>query len=236
MFKDEPKQQNDMAEMKLAERLLRKVKLNNNGGLTIEWLDMLYNPETFARNEVSGSRTSDALAHDDMIAAMGKLKEHLIILGEEETVKGNYPFDGSVRNLEKYFVSSLTLRGGLSPGEGEDATPVSAHIFGRKKLTTGHVKNFGVAAKLGVPQEQYKFNGQLAEHVEAIIDEAWAYLFDGKHNDPPASNQKSMDFPEDDGRADEAIANIGGSTREEAMEAANTTALGDAEEAEEVEE
>lgn len=188
-----------MSEMKLAERLLRKVKLNANGGLTVEWMDRLYNPETFARQEVNESRTSNAPAHDDMVSAMGRLKEHLMILGEEETVKGNYPFDGSIRNLDKYFVSSVTLRGGIAPSEDEDAPPISAHIFGRKKLTTGQAKNFGIAAKLNVPMESYRFNGQLADHVAQVTAEAWAYVFDGKQGDPEPVTQLAANFDNPDG-------------------------------------
>lgn len=201
---------NTMSEMKLAERLLRKVKLNSNGGLTVIWMERMYNPETFAKSDSTEARTSTAPAHPDMVAAMAVLKEHHMILGEEETVKGNYPFDGSIRNLEKYHISSLTLRGGIAPGEDEDAPPIGAHIYGRKKLATGLPKNFGTQSKIGVPQEQYRFNGQLGEHIARIEAEAWAYLFDGKQGEPPANPQKAIDFDNPDaGEDDPSIKAIG---------------------------
>lgn len=180
-----------MGQLQHKERLLRKVKLNNDGGATVEWLDVFYNPDsgTYVNNEEA--RTSDGSVHDDFAAAFRPLVEHLAVIAEMvPEVKANHPFDGSLKGMEKFAVSSVTLRGGTMKDDG-DRDPVSVFIFGRKRLKDGRVVNFGTPnIKLGSPQEPYKHTAMLDMHIQAVEQEAWAYL-DGKVA-PPA--QKAMDF------------------------------------------
>ena len=173
------------------ERLLRKVKLNNGGGCTVEWKDTYFDAETSQYVNNDESRTSDGVVHEDLTAAMSPLIEHLAIACEMvPEVKGNHGFDGSLKGVEKFKISSVTLRGGEHK-EDDDRDPVSVHIFGRKRLKDGRVVNFGTPGiKLGSPQESYRFSTQLDQHVQHVEKEAWAYL-EGKVA-PPA--QRALDF------------------------------------------
>ena len=189
---------NDMGQLQHKKRMLRKVKLNNGGGATIEWQDMYFDAESASYVKTSDGRTSDALAHDDLKAAVGLFIEHLAIAAEEVAEpKVNYPFDQSIKGLEKYAVSSVTLRGGDSDPDGmEEPKPVQVFIFGNKRLKPGYKKNFGTyGIKLASPQEPYKFAVALEQHVAELEAEAWAYL-DGKHA-PPAQTALNLDAHDD---------------------------------------
>lgn len=184
------------------ERLLRKVKLNNNGTATVEWRDYYVNPETGQRshNDVD-SNADDAMIHDDFRAAFEKLNEHWMIRGNEvPEPKANYPFDASLKGLDKVTVTSVTFSGGepTDPESGEERTPVGAHIQGTMKLSHGGVKNYCLPAiKLGAPQEKYKFSTHLDEHLQVLEREAWAYVA-GKCT-PPAQQSLNLEAhnPED---------------------------------------
>lgn len=182
-------------ELRHAERLLRKIKLNNNGTATVEWRDYYVNPVDGKRyhNDVD-SGADDAMIHEDFKAAFAKLDEHWMIRGNEVSEpKGNYAFDGSLKGLEKVTVTSVTFSGGepTDPETGEDRTPVGVHIQGTMKLSGGGVKNYCLPAiKMAAPQEKYRFSTHLDEHLQVITAEAWAYV-SGKCA-PPA--QQAMDF------------------------------------------
>lgn len=180
-----------MGDLQHKERLLRKVKLNNNGGATIEWLDVYFSPGSGSYVTNEESRTSDGMVHEDFAATFKPLVEHLAIVAEMvPDVKANHPFTGDLKGIDKFAVSSVTLRGGTMKDDG-DRDPVSVFIFGRKRLKDGRVVNFGTPnIKLGSPQEPYKHTAMLDIHVQQVEAEAWAYL-DGKVA-PPA--QKAMDF------------------------------------------
>lgn len=168
-------------------RQLRKVKLNNNGGATVEWTDTYFDEESGSYVKNNEERTSDALAHDDMKAAFQPFAEHWMIFGEEvPEPKGNYAFDGSTKGLERTTCTSVTLSGGESDPDGiDEPTPVGVHIQATRKLRCGRVKNYCTPGiKLGAPQEKYKFATHVDEHLQALEREAWAYL-EGKHA-PPA--------------------------------------------------
>lgn len=172
-----------MGELQHKQRLLRKVKLNNGGGATIDWQDVYFNPESSTYVRSTETRTSDGLAHDDLKAAIARFAEHLVIASEEvPEPKANYDFDQSIKGLDKYAVSSVTLRGGDSDPDGlEEPKPIQVFIFGNKRLKPGHKKKFGTyGIKLGSPQEPYKFSASLDQHVQALEAEAWEYL-KGKH-------------------------------------------------------
>lgn len=178
-------------------RLLRKVKLNNNGGATVEWSDTYFNPESGTYITNTEARTSDAPVHEDLMAAMAPIKEHLAIACEEvPEPKANHPFDGSLKGIDKFYASSVSFSGGIVKEEGEDSPPIGVHIFGRKTLKGGRVVNFGTPGlKLGAPQEPYKFITALDVHVQALEAEVWAYL-DGKH---APIHQTTMNFNDADG-------------------------------------
>lgn len=172
-----------MVELQHKQRLLRKVKLNNGGGATIDWQDVYFDPESSTYVRSSESRTSDAGVHDDLRAAVARFAEHLVIACEEvPEPKGNYDFDQSIKGLEKYAVSSVTMRGGDGDPDGlEEPKPIQCFIFGNKRLKPGYKKNFGTyGIKLGSPQEPYKFVSAMDAHVAALEAEAWEYLA-GKH-------------------------------------------------------
>jgi len=175
-------------EMKRTGRLLRKVKLNRNGGLTIEWKDTYFNEKENLTISVDEGRTSDAIAHSDFHMALNTMREHLMFACEwvKKPKEGVRPaFDGTTTGTDKFFVGSMTLRG------GEEEKPISVHLYGRKKLASGHVVNFGsYGIKLDHAQEPYAFAAELHHHVEALEEEAWAYL-EGKVQ-PPA--QTSLDL------------------------------------------
>jgi hypothetical protein len=189
-----------MGTLQHKERLLRKIKLNNGGGASVEWIDRYFDPDagTYVNNE--DGRTSDALVHEDLKTAMATLADHLAIACEMvPEPKGNYAFDGTTKGLEKFSVGSVVIRGGISdPDSPEEPSPLQVFIFGNKRLKTGHKCNFGTyGIKLGAPQEPYKFVSFLDGHVHQVIGEAMAYL-DGKHS-PPA--QQAMDFQDRDPNA-----------------------------------
>jgi hypothetical protein len=208
-----------MSQLQHKQRLLRKVKFNNGGGATVSWTDIFWNPETNSYVRNSEERTSDAMVHDDFTAALAPFREHWLIFGEEVAEpKANYPFDASLKNLERVNVTSVTFSGGDSdPDTDDEPKPIGVHIQGTFRLKCGRVKNYCLPGiKLGSPQEKYKFASHVDQHAQALEEEAWKYL-DGKCA-PPA--QTSMDF---DAQAAEAtaalpvaadIAGIGAGTEE----------------------
>lgn len=182
-----------MSNLQHKRRILRKVKRNNNGGATIAWTDVYFNPEsgTYVRN--TEDRTSDALIHEDFKAAFGPFAEHWMIFGEEVAEpKANHAFDGSLKGIDRVTVTSVTLSGGSQDEEGtDDDQPIGVHIHATKRLKCGRVKNYCCPGiKLGSPQEKYKFSAEVDAHLQTLEAEAWQYL-DGKCA-PPA--QTAMDF------------------------------------------
>ena len=194
-------------------RQLRKIKLNNNGGATVEWSDTYFDPEGGSYVTNNESRTSDAPVHDDLLAAMKPMHEHLAIACEEvPEPKANHPFDGSMKGIDKFYVSSVTLSGGVAKEEGDEPQPIGVHIFGRKTLKGGRVVNFGTPGlKLSAPQEPYKFITDLDVHVQRLEAEAFEYL-GGKHAPPAQMALNLTDHPgvdEDGEKAPEAESVLG---------------------------
>ena len=188
-----------MSNLQHKKRLLRKVKRNNNGGATVEWTDIYFDPESGTYVKNTEARTSDALIHQDMKAAFAPFAEHWMIFGEETPEpKANHAFDGTLKGLEKVTVTSVTLSGGgFDEGEGsDDDKPIGVHIQGTKKLRCGRVKNYCCPGiKLGSPQEKYKFADMVDAHLQTLEAEAWQYL-DGKCA-PPA--QAALQFDDAEG-------------------------------------
>jgi hypothetical protein len=175
-------------------RVLRKVKFNNGGGATVAWADFFFNPESQSYVRTNEERSSDALIHDDFRAAMKPFGEHWLIFGEEVgEPKASYPFDGTLKNLERASITSVTLSGGMPEFESdEEPAPVGVHIQGTYRLRCGRVKNYcSPGIKLGSPNEKYKFATHVDEHLQALEAEAWAYL-EGKQA-PPAQTALAFD-------------------------------------------
>jgi hypothetical protein len=157
-----------MSNLQHKKRLLRKVKRNNNGGATVEWTDIYFDPESGTYVKNTEARTSDAMIHEDMKSAFAPFAEHWMIFGEETPEpKANHAFDGSLKGLEKVTVTSVTLSGGGFDEEGtDDDKPIGVHIQGTKKLRCGRVKNYCCPGiKLGSPQEKYKFSADVDAHL-----------------------------------------------------------------------
>lgn len=188
-----------MSDLQHKKRTLRKIKLNNNGGATLEWKDTYFNPQDAGYVETTETRTSEALVHDDLRAAMKPFDEHWAIFGEQvPEPKANHAFDGTLKGLERITVTSVTLSGG-DEDEGGDEKPLGVHIQGTRRLKCGRVINFCTPGiKLGSPQEKYKFATQVDEHLQALEAEAWAYL-EGKHA-PPAQTAMNFEGQEGDGQ------------------------------------
>jgi len=189
---------NTMSNLQHKKRLLRKVKRNNNGGATIAWTDVYFDPTSGTYVKNTEERTLDALIHDDFKAAFAPFAEHWMIFGEEvPEPKANHPFDGSLKGQERVTVTSVTLSGGNQDEEGEDdENPISVLIQGTKRLKCGRVKNYCCPGiKLGSPQEKYKFNAEVDAHLQRLEAEAWEYLA-GKCA-PPA--QTAMSFEDHEG-------------------------------------
>lgn len=179
-------------------RLLRKVKRNNNGGATLAWMDVYFNPESGTYVKNTEERTSDAPIHADLKAAFDPFAEHWMIFGEETPEpKATHAFDGTLKGLDKVTVTSVTLSGGGTDEEGDDDDkPIGVHIQGTKKLRCGRVKNYCTPGiKLGSPQEKYKFADMVDAHLQALEAEAWQYL-EGKCA-PPA--QAALNFDDASG-------------------------------------
>lgn len=181
------------------ERLLRKVKLNNNGSASVEWRDYFINQETgqHSHNDVEhpGSTNGEVmLIHEDLKAAMAPFSEHWMIFGEEVSEpKANYPFDGSLKGLDRTTVTSVTLSGGEPQTDAdEERTSVAVHIQGTFKLKDGRVKNYCLPGiKMSAPGEKYKFASHVDQHLQALEAEAFAYIA-GKCM-PPAQQQIQYD-------------------------------------------
>lgn len=172
-----------MADLQHKQRLLRKFKLNNNGGATVEWMDLYFDQGSATYVKTSESRTSDGLVHDDLKEALRPFSEHLAIICEEvPEPKATHNFDGSMKGLDRFRVGSVVLRGGDDdPDSGDEPKPMQVFIFGNKRLKSGHKTNFGTPGiKPETAQEQYKFGAQLAGHVARLTEEVWEYLA-GKH-------------------------------------------------------
>lgn len=224
--------------MKHAERLLRKVKLNNSGTATITWKDYYVDADTGERSRNDVDHPGEQLIHGDFRAAFAKLNEHWLIRGEETPEpKSNYPFDASLKNLERVTVTSVTFSGGepVDPESGEERTAVAAHIQGTMTLKGGGVKNFCLPAiKMGAPAEKYRFATHLDQHLAAIEREVWDYA-SGIKFAPPKEEQTAMSFEGaggDQGSGDILAIGAGSPAtddgedhREAAREAANTTPL-----------
>lgn len=163
--------------MELTDRLLRKAKLNQNGGMTVEWEDHFYDDVKGSTTVVSESRTSDAKVHEDLLERMVPMMVHMVCACE---LVDTYPsvrpsFDERKFAGGHYTAGSVTVRGGT------DGKPFQVFIFGNKKLSTGHKMNFGTRGiKLDTAAEQYAFADDLDKHVEALTEEVWAYVFSGK--------------------------------------------------------
>ena len=69
--------------MKHAERLLRKVKLNNSGTALVVWKDYYVDGDTGERSRNDVDHPGEQLIHEDFRAAFAKLNEHWLIRGEE---------------------------------------------------------------------------------------------------------------------------------------------------------
>lgn len=182
-----------MTQLVHRQRLLRKVKFNNGGGATIHFVDFFFNPETQGYIRNADDRTSDALVHDDFKEAMRPFNEHWMIFGEEAPEpKANYPFDGTLKGVDRVTVTSVTLSGGEPDFESdEEPAPIGVHIQGTYRLKCGRVKNYCLPGiKLGSPGEKYKFATHVDQHMQALEREALEYL-SGKQNAPA---QQAMDF------------------------------------------
>lgn len=186
--------------LKHKERLLRKVKMNNDGSAEVMWKDYFVKPPSDQPSTEPSVQVIDHpgknKVHDDFREAFKKLDEHWLIRGEEvNEPKANYPFDGSLKNLDRITVTSVTFSGGEPPEtEGDSRQPIAVHIQGTMKLKGGGVKNYCLPAiKLGAPQEKYKFSTQLDEHIQVVSMEALAYAA-GKMAPPPVDNQLKANF------------------------------------------
>lgn len=215
--------------MKHAERLLRKVTLNNNGTATIGWKDYYVDADTGERSRNDVDHPGEQLVHEDFRTAFAKLNEHWLIRGEETTEpKGSYTFDGTLKNIERVTVKSVTFSGGepVDPESGEERSAVAAHIQGTMTLKGGGVKNFCLPAiKMGAPSEKCRFATHLDQHLAAIEREVWDYVSGSKFA-PPKQTSMAFEGAEDGDSASEDIKGIGaGSLRDDAMEAANSTPL-----------
>ena len=129
-------------------------------------------------------------------------------------------------------MTSVTFSGGepVDPDTGEERSPIATHIQGTMTLNQGGVKNMCTPPiKTSAPGEKYKFATQLDEHLAVIEEEVWAYVAGTKFT-PPKNQQTAINFEVGPGGADvQAIgAPQDSSTREEAMEATNSTPLSDA--------
>lgn len=225
--------------MKHAERLLRKVKLNNAGTAEVHWKDYYVDADTGVRSVNEVDHPGEALIHEDFRKAFALLNEHWLIRGEEtQEPKGTYSFDGTLKNLERVTVTSITFSGGepTDPDSGEERTVEGVHIQGTMTLKGGGVKNFCLPAiKVAAPSEKYKFATHLDQHIQAIEAEVWAYV-NGTKFTPPKEEQLALklgegeggddvnaiggtdDEPAEAGTEDERMAN-----REAARQAANET-------------
>jgi len=193
------------------ERLLRKVKMNNDGGATISWMDVYFDPESSTYVQNDEDRTSDAHVHQDFKDAMKPFEEHWGLRCDQfPKVKGNYNFDRSIKGLEKVSVISVTLSGGVKDHDsGEEQTPMAAHITCTRKLEDGGVVNFvSPGIKLEAPNEKYRFQAKLDQHLSALEREVWAYL-EGKITPPEQTSLFSEQDREEGGEADPVIAQIG---------------------------
>jgi hypothetical protein len=182
-----------MSNLQHKKRLLRKVKRNNNGGATLAWMDVYFNPESGTYVKNTEERTSDAPIHDDMKAAFGPFAEHYLIFTElVAEPKSTHPFDGSTKGVDKLHIGSVIISGGgMDEENGDDDKPIGVQIHGTRRLKCGRVVNaLAPAIKLGAPQEKYKFSAEVDAHLQKLEAEAWQYL-DGKCA-PPA--QTALDF------------------------------------------
>ena len=207
------------------ERLLRKVKLTNDGGAQVAWIDIWYDQEGSRYVKSEDDRECDGKVHEDLKAAMQPFAEHFAIRCDQAKVKANYGFDGTAKGAEKCSISSVTFSGGVTdPENDDDGQPLAAHITCYTKWEGGGGATWcSPGMKPNAPNEKYKFTSELDAHIGTLEREAWAYL-DGKIAPAPVDPQLSITDAIADNEADASILAIGeGSTKEEAMEAANTT-------------
>lgn len=185
----------DKPEIRLEDRFLRKVKLNKDGGLSVEWEEVYHDDAMQRPMTVSEAKTSDAPAHEDLIERLKPFVEHLMLVCEMvREPKGRPAFDGSLNSTGQYIVGSVTSRGGE-----DEKKPVQVFVYGRKKLKSGHVTNFGTyGVKLNHAAEAYKYADDLEAHWDALKEEVWAYLFEGKRAPNPQTSILDPDQREEE--------------------------------------
>lgn len=204
--------------------------MNNDGTAEVVWKDYYVDEDSGQRSQNNVDHPGKVGTHDDFRAAMAVFNEHWLIRGEEVAEpKGSYPFDKSLKNLDRVTVTSITFSGGepldADAHEEEKRTPVAVHIQGTMKLRGGGVKNYCLPAiKLGAPQEKYKFSSHLDQHLAALEGEVWPYVDGSKHAPDP---QQAMEFPPADGQRA-----IGDGLDVSEIGAGEGVAAGDADEAE----
>lgn len=187
-----------MSNLQHKKKLLRGVKRNSNGGATVSWMDLYFNPDSGTYVKHADERTSNEPIHEDFKSAFRPFAEHYLIFTElVSEPKATHPFDGSTKGVDRLHIGSIILSGGNVDESGaDDDKPIGVQIHGTRRLKCGRVVNaLAPAIKLGAPQEKYKFSAEVDAHLQVLEAEAWQYL-EGKCA-PPA--QAALQFGDAEG-------------------------------------
>lgn len=163
-------------EIQVHDRILLRIKLEDHGGATIRYRETVSygNDQDFEREPEVPSK---APAHPDLVKLFRPLAVHL-----HQSAEWDAP-------STQFTARSITL---TPPAEKDK--PTTCTITGFRTLKSKRVVNFNSPPlKLGSAGEKYEGIVELANLVEDITREAFAYV-DGKHGEPA---QIKMDLGEE---------------------------------------
>jgi hypothetical protein len=140
-------------------------------------------------NETAGSEINavnkdcGGIIHKDLLAAMNRLRVHLVTLTEQPEAKlvtQDSINDFDLTLLDNYTITGYTI-GGSDEHEG-------VTITGQKLLKLGRVLN--LVSPFIKYEDEYEFQEELGQDVEMVTYEVKEYLLNGKFG----IKQESLDF------------------------------------------
>lgn len=131
----------------------------------------------------SVTKDCGAVVHKDLVAAMNRMKIHLVVLTEQpEAILVNHSSitDFDLSQLDNYVITGYVI------GGTDEHTGVT--IIGQKLLKSGKVLN--LISPFTKYEDEYEFSEELGQDVEMATYEVKEYLF----NDKYGIKQQEMDF------------------------------------------
>lgn len=124
-----------------------------------------------------------AIIHNDLLAALSKLKTHLVVLTEQP--EADNVTKSNIDEFDLSLLANYTITGYSLSGSDEDA---GATIIGQKLLKSGSVLN--LTSPLTKYTDDYDYAEQLGIDIESCNYEVKEYVFNNKFG----VKQETFDF------------------------------------------